>query len=130
MKSGNNSLKIPMKSNKQNLPIIAKEEPQKNSNNTNLTGNSASNAAPNNNNNQNPAPVQTQVGGGNARPTSSKNIMIIVFDAVTNLPLANVNITVYKENSFLHKYLFNLFLPRFFTVVFFIIHFAFSLNFS
>lgn len=95
VKSGTNSLKIPMKSINQRLPEITKEEPQKNNNNSNSNANSASNTVPSNNNNQNQAPVQNQVGGGgNARPTSSKNIMIIVFDAVTNLPLANVNITV------------------------------------
>ena len=90
VKSGTNSLKIPMKSKNQGSPIKAKEDPQKNNNNNTNPG---SNVVVNNNpSGQNQTPVQSQV--GNVRPTSSKNIMIIVFDAITNLPLTNVNITV------------------------------------
>ncbi len=93
VRSGSNSLKIQMKSkNSSSAPI--KEEAQKN-----IIGNPNSNIPSNNNNNnqnnvnQNSTPAQNQV-QSNPRPMSSKNILIYVFDAITNAALPNVNIMV------------------------------------
>lgn len=94
-KPGTNNWKIPIKQKTGNNAMSsAGSSSNESSMKKKPVSNNASAVNQKENNNQNSSNPMYQQPNQNMRPTSTKNIVIFIFDAMSNQPIANVNVHV------------------------------------